>query len=711
MIWKGGSRKDEISAEDVELVNWQRLAGGWGIRIFTKDGDLKRFAGFKDAERQRLANFFKETYDLDMLDRELSVKGWNWGTANFHGTVLGFEVGKSDAFEIPLTYVNQCIPGKNEVTMEFHHNDEASVMLTEMRFHIPPSESAGDDPVENFKENVLKSASVVVSSGDAIAIFREIHCLSPRGRYDIKVFPTYIHLHGKTFDYKVMHSSVMRLFLLPHKDQRQMHFAVNVDPPVKQGQTRYHYLVFNFKLEDDVDIELPFDEDELEKKFAGKLEKEISGPVYEVISKVLKGLTGKKVTMPVNFVGHSGTPAIACSHKAASGFLYPLERGFIFIYKPSIYIRFDEVRYVHLERSGSSTRSFDVTVTTSHDIAHTFSSIEKGEYGRLYDFLKAKKLNLKVSGSGKSGGLVFDEQQKDHHLEKIKADAIEDESNEDTMSSDDSDFNPDALEALSAKEEYDSEPSTTSSEGESSEGLEDTPEAHKRRADRRKKRQERLDKKQRKRDAAASGSGSTEKKRVKKKTRLPGQPKRPMSAYFIWMNENREKIKSANPGMSITEVGKKAGELWKAMADKSEWDKRAAEDKQRYDAEMKKWLAEGGKEQLERAKKAARQEKRKTEKKAKESSDKSKASSSSKVVDPKGGSGTGFKSKEFIEDSTSSSDEDNKSKKPSKASKAKKAEPKPSTSKQKSSSSNSSNSSVSSSSSSSDAEMKSASSD
>ena len=35
-----------------------------------------------------------------MLDRELSVKGWNWGTANFKGASLSFEVGKTDAFEI-----------------------------------------------------------------------------------------------------------------------------------------------------------------------------------------------------------------------------------------------------------------------------------------------------------------------------------------------------------------------------------------------------------------------------------------------------------------------------------------------------------------------------------------------------------------------------------------------------------------------------------
>ncbi len=38
-------------------------------------------------------------------------------------------------------------------------------------------------------------------------------------------------------------SFFLRLFLLPHKDQRQMHFALNIDPAIKQGQTRYHYLV------------------------------------------------------------------------------------------------------------------------------------------------------------------------------------------------------------------------------------------------------------------------------------------------------------------------------------------------------------------------------------------------------------------------------------------------------------------------------------
>ena len=67
-----------------------------------------------------MAKFFTQTYDKDMLDRELSVKGWNWGTANFNGNSLAFEVGKADAFEIPLATVQQCTAGKNEVALEFH---------------------------------------------------------------------------------------------------------------------------------------------------------------------------------------------------------------------------------------------------------------------------------------------------------------------------------------------------------------------------------------------------------------------------------------------------------------------------------------------------------------------------------------------------------------------------------------------------------------
>eukprot|EP00093_Oithona_nana_P006629 06629.XXX_36124_33230_1 [CDS] Oithona nana genome sequencing. len=669
-------KAETIERNEIEFVNWQRLAGTWGIRIFTKNGILHRFAGFKDSERDKLARFFKHSYDMEMLDKELSVKGHNWGNTNFEGGLMTFEIGKADGFEVPLSYVNQCISGKNEATLEFHLNDDAAVNLSEMRFYIPGSELAGDDPVETFREKVMSRASVVTTSGDAIAIFREISCLSPRGRYDIKIFPTYIHLHGKTFDYKIPGDSVMRLFLLPHKDQRQMHFAVNLDPPIKQGQTRYHFLVFNFKMEDEEEIELPFTDEELQEKFDGKLEREINGPTYEVISKILKAVVQKKITVPGSFIGHNGTPALTCSHKAASGFIYPLERGLIFIYKPPIFLRYDEIKSVVFERSGGSTRSFDISVSTKNDISYTFSSIEKNEYGKLYEFMKSKKVNVKTSGKGDGGTLNWDDDNKvDHYLENVKRDA-EEMSGEDSMSSDDTDFNPDALEALSAKEEYDSEPSSTSSD---SDGEANDSEAEKRREERKTKKEEKA-KRAAKRSASKSGGGE-KKERKSKRTKLPGQPKRPMSAYFLWMNESREQIKKDHPGLSIAEFGKKAGELWKSMTDKSEWEERAAEDKQRYDVENKNWLESGGAEAIKAAKKEAKAAKRASKaggdsKKVKSSSKVEKSNSSVNLTSA--GSGGGFKSKEFIESESSSggdnsSDDEEHTKKKSKGKKQKAA--------------------------------------
>lgn len=67
-----------------------------------------------------------------------------------------------------------------KVTLEFHQNDETPVSLVEMRFHIPITESAEVDPVDAFHQNVIKQASVLSVSGDAIAIFRELQCLTPR---------------------------------------------------------------------------------------------------------------------------------------------------------------------------------------------------------------------------------------------------------------------------------------------------------------------------------------------------------------------------------------------------------------------------------------------------------------------------------------------------------------------------------------------------
>lgn len=67
-----------------------------------------------------MAKFFDSNYGVKVVDKEFSLRGWNWGTAKFTGSVLTFDISRDPAFDIPLGNVSQCTTGKNEVTLEFH---------------------------------------------------------------------------------------------------------------------------------------------------------------------------------------------------------------------------------------------------------------------------------------------------------------------------------------------------------------------------------------------------------------------------------------------------------------------------------------------------------------------------------------------------------------------------------------------------------------
>lgn len=114
---------------------------------------------------------------------------------------------------------------------------------------------------------------------------------------------------------------------------------------------------------------------------------------------------------------------------------------------------------------------------------------------------------------------------------------------------------------------------------------------------------------------------------------------------MLWLNDNREQIKKDNPGIKVTEIAKKGGEMWRELKDKSIWEEKAAKDKERYANEMKNYKpsgddSSGGK------------------KRKKESSSPKKSTATTMA-------GSGFKSKEYIseDDSSSGSDNDKKKKK------------------------------------------------
>ncbi|XP_045071819.1 FACT complex subunit SSRP1 isoform X2 [Coregonus clupeaformis] len=639
-------RVDSIPAAELSQAQWRRVCLGQGIKLTTSTGHIYKYDGFRDTDFEKISEYFKAHYKVELSEKELCVKGWNWGTAKFSGPLLSFEVSDSPVFEIPLASVSQCATGKNEVTLEFHQNDEAEVSLMEVRFYVPPGDAAtteeGPEPVEVFRDSVLSKADVIQATGDAVCIFKELQCLTPRGRYDIRIYPSFLHLHGKTFDYKIPYTTVLRLFLLPHKDQRQMFFMISLDPPIKQGQTRYHFLILLFSKEEDLSLSLNMTEEEVEKRYGGKLSKNMSGSLYEMVSRVMKALVNRKITVPGNFLGHSGTQCITCSYKASSGLLYPLESGFIYIHKPPVHLRFEEVSCVNFARGTTTTRSFDFEIETKQGTQFTFSSIEREEYGKLFDFVTAKKLSIKNRGIKEKKGMKgkddmledSDEDQHDAYLERMKAEGkIREEANDSDDSAEESDesFNP-GEEDDDIAEEYDSKASASDSSAQGGD------------SDREKKKR-----------PAKKAKLVKERKPRKKKQKDSGAPKRPMSAYFLWLNASRESIKAEHPGISITEISKRAGEMWRELGkeQKEEWDGKAEEAKKDYEVAMREYRESGGgssaPSKKERKKKGGKNDEK--NKKGKSGGGTERASETTTGNDS-------FKSREFISSEESSSESD-----------------------------------------------------
>lgn len=79
----------------------------------------------------------------------------------------------------------------------------------------------------------------------------------------------------------------------------------------------------------------------------------------------------------------------------------------------------------------------------------------------------------------------------------------------------------------------------------------------------------------------------------KKAKRDPNAPKRGMSAFMLFSNDHRNKIKVENPEATFGEIGRKLGEAWKKLTDKQKqvYTNKAEADKQRYTTEMETYTS------------------------------------------------------------------------------------------------------------------------
>lgn len=276
-----------------------------------------------------MTRVFKSWYGHVLENKDHSLRGWNWGKAEFTKGELTFSVQNRPAFEVPYSEIfNTNLAGRNEISVEFHNNESdkanghpakrpkaaaAMDQLVEMRLYIPGTttkkeadgEEAGSDADEEevqaaqlFYQTLLEKADIGDTAGDTVATFPEVLHLTPRGRFDIDMYLTSFRLRGKTYDYKIPFEHVKKFMALPKPDDMHFMLCIGLDPPLRQGQTRYPFVVMQFKKDDESTIDLNMSEEMRLEKYQDKLEAHYEEPMHQVVIKIFRGLSNKKVSTP-----------------------------------------------------------------------------------------------------------------------------------------------------------------------------------------------------------------------------------------------------------------------------------------------------------------------------------------------------------------------------------------------------------------------------
>eukprot|EP00529_Nitzschia_sp_RCC80_P014404 CAMPEP_0113454940 /NCGR_PEP_ID=MMETSP0014_2-20120614/8121_1 /TAXON_ID=2857 /ORGANISM="Nitzschia sp." /LENGTH=754 /DNA_ID=CAMNT_0000346359 /DNA_START=65 /DNA_END=2329 /DNA_ORIENTATION=- /assembly_acc=CAM_ASM_000159 len=648
VMWKSAlesdSSKRNIPKSLLDTAQWSIFGRAGYLRIKTIDNEETaaanknlpaelRFDGFPLNDYEELKDAFQQYFQIEVAPLKVSSAGAQYGLSKIKNKKLvfrhctledaneeegeEFEVRQDDEMlSLDLTEVSQCVlPGnnRNEIELQFPESDAVETsndQLVSVRFYIPPDPDA--DPsdkttvtnAEHLQQKIMKLARIRKTTGDVLVEFdlEKGSFLTPRGRYSIELYEHFFRMRGQKYDYKIKYDDISRLFLLPKPDDVHMAFVISLDKPIRQGQQRYQHLVLQTNKDQD-EVTVNLDEETLQKEYGGDLQPVMKGSLSSLIAKTFKIIAKKKVFVPGKFQNANQQSCIKCALRANEGLLYPLEKQLLFIHKPPVLIRFNEVESIEFQRYAGgqgSTRNFDLCVTLKPSAVagggqneYVFSGIDRSDYSGLNNFFSGKNIKIlniseTFSGPAEDVAPVYnedeiyggpddgeDEESEDEDYDAAAAaqdqedEADSDASDEDMDSDDfgseiDDDLDSDLEEARggSSPAKKKKKKSSDSGDGDAS---------------------------PKKKKAKRKSDGGDEKPAKKKKAKKdPNAPKKALSAFMMFSIENRPKIKEANPEATFGEMGKLIGEAYKNISDeeRARLNKKVEQDKERYAKEM-----------------------------------------------------------------------------------------------------------------------------
>ncbi|ORM41064.1 60S ribosomal protein L10a [Babesia sp. Xinjiang] len=365
----------------------------------SKEHEVLRFCGFTEKAIGELKQHFEEHFKVPTTVEEVTHSGWHWGTYDFDNNTFKFKIDEDVAIDIDAKSVSQVtVPAKTDLAVELKptHGGNAGDELVEIRFCMPNKPDAEDNELllEDVKQTFLLKAGLDELKSETVALLTDVPLIVPRGRFEIEFTRKHIKLHGKSYDYTMFFTNISRMFLVPKPNSPHINFVLGLHQAMRQGQTKYPYVVMQFDAEEDVELEINMPQTDLE---AMKLEKLMTGKTFNVVTKLFGTLVNKPIVVPGEFKSDKGESGFSCTYKATSGYMFPLNRSLLFIVKPVIFIRFDDIISVEFSRTGVSTqnRFFAFSIATKFGQEFEFTNIDRAEFEPLSKYLSSREVKIK----------------------------------------------------------------------------------------------------------------------------------------------------------------------------------------------------------------------------------------------------------------------------------------------------------------------------
>eukprot|EP01053_Blabericola_migrator_P004200 Blabericola_migrator_1__4199@NODE_228_length_11100_cov_168_633645_g194_i0_p3_GENE_NODE_228_length_11100_cov_168_633645_g194_i0NODE_228_length_11100_cov_168_633645_g194_i0_p3_ORF_typecomplete_len475_score120_06Rtt106/PF08512_12/0_037Rtt106/PF08512_12/4_8e21POB3_N/PF17292_2/1e18POB3_N/PF17292_2/1_3e04POB3_N/PF17292_2/4_5e02SSrecog/PF03531_14/4_4e18SSrecog/PF03531_14/1_4e03SSrecog/PF03531_14/1_4e04RNA_pol_3_Rpc31/PF11705_8/13_NODE_228_length_11100_cov_168_633645_g194_i052686692 len=421
-------------AREVESIEWFRATAREHTLSFTlKSGEKLEFTGFKEADFELLSNYIKKHWKQVITTTRPATKGWHWGQYEVSAKRLCFKVDGKRSFEVPFDQLANVTTSKAELALEFEGpptKDPNVDQIMEIRFVVPqPEEGDAGDLAEAMKTEILDASGLASAATDAIVTFDYKQCSMPPGRFDVQVFQSLLKLHGKSLDFTVHYDNVQTIFLLPSSAGTYSNLLLQLTNPLRKGQTKYPAVIVQLDDKKEIDVQLNATPEEVSDWTAKvpEIKQNMTAIECEVAGYLLRALTKKTLIGPSEFRGSTEYPCFRCSQKTSNGFFYPLQRLFVFIPKPVIIVRFEDIVSVDFGRTqGSQTRLFEFQLSLKSGGEVEFSSVDRQELQPFRDFLAAKGLKTRARAKDRD---ELDDEEDD--AEEAGGDDEDEESDED----------------------------------------------------------------------------------------------------------------------------------------------------------------------------------------------------------------------------------------------------------------------------------------